>query len=112
MAFKNASSVIQDMVAMHLFTDEGMCDEMSVLVPGSVDYVICEMKRIMLREQVIAEVKELWGKDADKVDSSRCPNCKTLYYYELDTSSNTCKQCGKSVFVVDNEHLSWNCKSR
>lgn len=64
------------------------------------------MKRITLLEQVISEVKELWHKV--KVDSTRCQKCKTLYFYEESTSSNTCRQCGFSFFVIENNLLSFH----
>lgn len=79
---------------------------------GSVSYVVNEMKRILLCDQAIAEVKEMWNKDKNKVDSSRCRKCKTLYFYEETTSSNTCRQCGLSVFVIENSHASFHSRSR
>ena len=85
---------------------------MTTMRNGSVDYVICEMQRIMLKDQVFAEVKEMWGVKKTQVDSSRCPKCKVLYFYELDTSSNTCKQCGHRIFVLEHEHISWHARKR
>jgi len=112
LALKNASTTIQSIVATHLFTDEGIEEEMNNEPVGSVAYVVCNMKRLMLLEQVIAEVKELWHKDETKIDSTRCQRCKTLYFYEESTSSNTCKQCGLSVFVIENNLVSFHARSR
>ena len=112
LALKNASTTIQSIVATHLFTDEGLEDEMNATSVGSVTYVICEMKRIMLLEQVISEVKELWYKDEINVDSTRCQRCKTLYFYDESTSSNICRQCGLSVFVIENNLVSFHDRSR
>jgi len=112
LALKNASITVQSIVSTHLFTDEGLEDEMNTAGIGSVTYVICQMKRITLLEQVLSEVKELWHKDERKVDSTRCQRCKTLYFYEESTSSNTCRQCGLSVFVIENNLVSFHSRSR
>jgi len=112
LALKNASITVQSIVATHLFTDEGLEEEMNSAGIGSVTYVICQMKRITLFEQVLSEVKELWHKDERKVDSTRCQRCKTLYFYEESTSSNTCRQCGLSVFVIENNLVSFHSRSR
>lgn len=106
LALKNAPITVQSIVATHLFTDEGFEEEMNTAGIGSVTYVICQMKRMTLLEQAISEVKEMWHKD--KIDSTRCQKCKTLYFYEERTSSNTCRQCGFSVFVVENNLMSFH----
>lgn len=79
---------------------------------GSVVYVMGEMKRMVLFAQTLAEVKEMWHKASNKVDSSRCQRCKTLYFYEQCTSSNTCRQCGHSVYVIENDLVSFHSISR
>jgi hypothetical protein len=109
---KNASTTVHSIVATHLFTDEGLVHDMQLAGEGSVEYVMCEMKRILLKEQVIEEVKEMWHKDLNKVDSTRCQKCKTLFFYEETTSSKTCRQCGLSVDVLENSHVSFAALSR
>lgn len=66
----------------------------------------------MLFTQVVKEVKELWGKRASTVDSNRCGRCRVLFYYEQSSSSNVCPQCGHTVFVLDNQLVSFQAISR
>lgn len=73
---------------------------------------MCEMKRMVLLDQVFAEVKEMWHADKTKVDSTRCQKCKTLFFYDETTSEKACRQCGLSVFVIENDHVTFNARSR
>ena len=109
---RNAPIAVLDLVSNHMFTDEGLEQEMDQAPLGSVDYVMTQMKRELLLEQVKKEVRALWGVKSSTVDSSRCERCGVLFYYEQATSSNTCTQCGHTVFVLENELVSFHSRSR
>ena len=66
----------------------------------------------MLLDQAKKEVHALWQKSPEKVDSNRCGRCGVLFYYEQSTSSNVCPQCGHSVFVLENNLVSFHSISR
>jgi len=93
---------------MHIFTDEGLVSEQLQTSEGQIEYTLIAMKRRMLFEQCQAEVKEISLSANPKVDSSRCPTCHSLFFYEADTSTNTCRQCGLSVFVIEHATQSWH----
>jgi DNA-directed RNA polymerase subunit RPC12/RpoP len=95
-----------------MFTDEGLQQEIDNTVLGSVDYVLLQMKRQLFFEQVLREVHELWGKASSTVDSNRCGRCGVLFYYQQTTSSNVCPQCGQTVFVLENDLVSFHSRSR
>lgn len=107
-----ASCAVRELVSAHLFTDQGIEQEIRETVPGTVNHALLEMKRALLAEQVIKEAKDLWGKKPEKVDSNRCGRCGVLFYYEQSTSSNICPQCGHVVFVLENQLVSFHSTSR
>lgn len=107
-----SESCLIDIVANHLFTDDGFVYEQHKVHRGSVEYAFLEMKRELLLKQATDDVRNFRGVDRSKIDVNRCSYCHVQYYFDARTSENVCPQCGITVFVLETEHREFNSRSR
>ncbi len=108
----NMPRPILDLIDTHVFADEYHRAQLDQLSPTSVDRMFVEMKRALLLDQAKKELRELASSTTAVVAKDRCNRCDITYYYDLETSTNVCPQCGTSMFVLENNLIDFNSLSR
>jgi predicted RNA-binding Zn-ribbon protein involved in translation (DUF1610 family) len=86
-----------DLVHNHIVKDVDYVKEMTEVGIGSVQYVMIEMRRILLLQQCKDEVVELFRTKATRVDRDICTRCDIYYHYDQVNGANVCPQCGVTI---------------
>lgn len=74
--------------------------------PGTVDWCIMEMKRLLLVTQCKKDLVEFFNRPTP--DSEYCQWCNVLFHYDSRSSDRICKQCGVSRHYVSDENYTFN----
>lgn len=84
--------------------------EMELLVAGSTEWCMCEMKRHLLLDQCKKEcIEHLY---TTPTHSSRCSSCNTVYFIDGVTSSKICKSCGISIDILMEDKFDFSTRDR